>query len=416
MTFEYKGENLYFDSFNLSKIADDFGTPCYVYSRNLIESNFKEYQAAFGEREHLICYAVKANSNLSILKNLKALGAGFDIVSDGELERVKCVENSCANIVYSGVGKTEAEIENAIKSGVGCINLESRDELKMILAIAKQLGIVLPVSVRVNPNVNPNTHPYISTGLKENKFGVPIEDARELYELVSNSEWLVPIGIACHIGSQITDSNPVIEAVQEVVHLAEELKRIGIPLKDIDVGGGLGIKYDNEGPPSIRQWVSDIKSCVPSSFRIKIEPGRSIVGSAGVLLTKIIAYKDNGKRNFAISDAAMNDLLRPALYNAYHQVLPCIKQKKRRGLSFDLVGPICETGDWLAKRQNFSVSQGDLLAIKDVGAYGFCMASNYNSRPRPPEVLIERDGTARLIRTRESVADMLVMETECLEG
>ena len=414
MAFDYKGQNLHFDGFNLSKIADDFGTPCYVYSRSLIENNFKEYQAAFGEREHLICYAVKANSNLSILKTLKALGAGFDIVSDGELERVKCVENSCANIVYSGVGKAEAEIENAIKSGVGCVNLESRDELKMILAIAERLGIVLPVSVRVNPNVNPNTHPYISTGLKENKFGVPIEDARELYKIASDSEWLIPIGIACHIGSQLTDSSPVVEAVGQVVHLAEELKRIGVPLKDIDVGGGLGIQYDDESPPSIRQWVSDIKSCVPSSFRIKIEPGRSIVGSAGLLLTKILSFKDNGKRKFAISDAAMNDLLRPALYNAYHQVLPCVKKERREDLSFDLVGPICETGDWLAKRQDFSVSQGDLLAIKDVGAYGFSMASNYNSRPRPPEVLIEIDGTVRLIRTRESVADMLVKETKYL--
>lgn len=414
MTFDYKGENLHFDNFNLSEIADDFGTPCYVYSRRLIERNFKEYQAAFDEREHLICYAVKANSNLSILKTLKALGAGFDIVSDGELERVKSVEKSCADIVYSGVGKTEYEIENAIKSGVGCVNLESQDELKMILAIAKRIGFVVPVSVRVNPNVNPNTHPYISTGLKENKFGVPMEDAIELYKIASDSGWLMPIGIACHIGSQLNDSSPVIEAVGEVVRLAEELKRIGIPLKDIDVGGGLGIKYDDENPPSISKWVSDIKSCVPSSYRIKIEPGRSIVGPAGVLLTRILSFKDNGKRKFAISDAAMNDLLRPALYNANHKVLPCIKKQKRSDLSFDLVGPICETGDWLAKRQDFSVSKGDLLAIRDVGAYGFSMASNYNSRPRPPEVLIEQDGTARLIRTRESVADMLIMETKHL--
>ncbi len=414
MIFEYKGESLHFDNLNLSEIADDFGTPCYVYSRRLIERNFKEYQIAFGEREHLICYAVKANSNLSILKVLKALGAGFDIVSDGELERVKCVENSCLNIVYSGVGKTEAEIENAMKSGVGCVNLESRDELKMILAIAKRLGIVLPVAVRVNPNVNPNTHPYISTGLKENKFGVPIEDARELYKVASDSDSLMPIGIACHIGSQLTDPSPVVEALLEVVQLAEELKAIGIPLKDIDVGGGLGIKYDDENPPSIRQWVSKLKSCVPSSYRIKIEPGRSIVGSAGILLTKIVSYKDNGKRKFAISDAAMNDLLRPALYNAYHKVLPCIKKEKAQGLFFDLVGPICETGDWLAKRQDFSVSQGDLLAIKDVGAYGFSMASNYNSRPRAPEVLIEIDGAARLVRTRESIADMLALEAKHL--
>ncbi len=414
MNFEYKGENLHFDNLNLSKIADVFGTPCYIYSRSLIESNFKEYQNAFGGREHLVCYAVKANSNLSILKILKALGAGFDIVSDGELERVKCVENSCLKTVYSGVGKTEIEIENAMKSGVGCVNLESRDELKMILTIAKRLGMSLPISVRVNPNVNPNTHPYISTGLKENKFGVPIEDAIELYKIASASESLRPIGIACHIGSQLTDSSPVIEAIGEVVHLAEELKKIGIPLKDIDVGGGLGIKYDDEALPSIKQWVSDIKSCVPPSYRIKIEPGRSIVGSAGVLLTKIISHKGNGQRKFAISDAAMNDLLRPALYDAYHKVLPCIRKERRPDFLFDLVGPICETGDWLAKRQDFSVSQGDLVAIKDVGAYGFSMASNYNSRPRPPEVLIEMDGTARLIRTRESVADMLVLETKHL--
>ena len=409
-SFKYKDDRLYYRDFCLTSIAEEFGTPCYVYSRASIEEKFLEYKRAFGNREYLICYAVKANSNLSVLKILKEMGSGFDIVSGGELERVRLIEGSCSNTVFSGVGKTVDEIKNAIASKIGCVNVESRDELDLISSEAERMGVVVPVSIRVNPNVNPKTHPYISTGLKENKFGVPVEEAMSLYRLASSERYLNPVGIACHIGSQLTELGPIIEAIEDIVRMAEELKKMGIVLNDIDVGGGLGIRYQSETPPSIKEWLAAIKKSVPEWYRIKVEPGRSIVGSAGVLLTKIRCFKGNSDRSFAIADAAMNDLLRPALYGAEHKALPCSQQDKATGEAFDLVGPICETGDWLVKSQTFVVRTGDVVAILDVGAYGFGMASNYNSRPRAAEVLVETGRRPRLIRARESFAELVDLE------
>ena len=409
-SLRYKDQRLHYRDFCLTSIAEEFGTPCYVYSRASIEEKFLEYKRAFGDREYLICYAVKANSNLSILKILQEMGSGFDIVSGGELERIKLIGGSGSNTVFSGVGKTIDEIKNAIASKIGCVIVETRDELDLISREAERMGIVVPVSVRVNPNVDPKTHPYISTGLKENKFGVPVDEAMNLYRLASSERYVNPVGIACHIGSQLTELTPVVEAVDNVVGVAEELKRMGIVLNDIDVGGGLGIRYKSETPPSIREWLAAIKTSVPEGYRIKVEPGRSIVGSAGVLLTRVRCFKSNSRRSFAVADAAMNDLLRPALYGADHKTLPCSWQDQARGETFDLVGPICETSDWLVKDQTFVVRTGDVVAILDVGAYGFGMASNYNSRPRAAEVLVETGRSPRLIRSRESFAQLVDLE------
>ncbi|MCB1747784.1 MAG: diaminopimelate decarboxylase [Gammaproteobacteria bacterium] len=410
----YRAGRLCLDGVELAAVAAAHGTPCYVYSRANIAARWHAYDAAFGDRPHRVCYAVKANDNLAVIRLLGRLGAGFDIVSGGELARVLATGARAADVVFSGVGKSVAEIERALAAGVGCLNVESLDELERIAAAAVRLGVVARVAVRVNPDIDAGTHPYISTGLKENKFGVPIGDALALYRRIAADAALHAAGIACHIGSQLTSFAPVIDAVREVVGLAGALAEVGIALEHVDVGGGLGIHYRDEQPPPIGEFVRAVLQAVPEHYTVVMEPGRSLVGEAGVLLTRVEYVKDTPAKRFVIVDAAMNDLLRPTLYEAWHEVRPCAEPAAdAETLPCDVVGPICETGDWLARGRELAVAPGDLLAVLGSGAYGFAMASNYNARPRPPEVLIE-DGGARLVRARERVEDLMRNELDLL--
>ena len=414
MHCDYVDGQLTLDGSALAAIAERYGTPCYVYSRAGIEARFRAYDEAFGARAHRVCYAVKANDNLSIIRALGRLGAGFDIVSGGELERVLATGAPAGNVVFSGVGKTAAEIQRALAAGVGCLNVESAAELARIAAAAGATGRTAAIAIRVNPDIDAGTHPYISTGLKENKFGVPLDEARALYRSARDNPWIEPRGVACHIGSQLTTIAPVVAAVREVVALAGELAAEGIPLAHIDVGGGLGIRYEDEQPPAIRALVEALLREVPERYEVVMEPGRSIVGECGVLLTRVEYVKSTVARNFVIVDAAMNDLLRPALYDAWHEVLPCTAPAPgAHTLECDVVGPVCESGDWLARGRTLVAAPGDLLAVMSAGAYAFAMASNYNARPRPPEVLVEAGGP-RLVRARERVADLMRDELERL--
>ncbi|MEQ8496432.1 MAG: diaminopimelate decarboxylase [Gammaproteobacteria bacterium] len=407
MQCQYVNGVLAVDGVPLEDVAARFGTPCFVYSRAAIEARFRAYDAAFGTRAHRVCYAVKANDNLSIVRVLERLGAGFDIVSGGELERVLATGAAASDVVFSGVGKTAAEIARAVAAGVGCLNVESAAELARIADAAAAANRPAPIAIRVNPDIDAGTHPYISTGLKENKFGVPLDEARRLYREAHASRWLEPRGVACHIGSQLTSIAPVVDAVREVVALAEELDAAGIALEHIDVGGGLGIRYQDEQPPAIGTLVEALLAVVPARYTVVMEPGRSIVGESGVLLTRVEYLKAAAARNFVIVDAAMNDLLRPALYDAWHEVRPCREPAADAvTLDCDVVGPVCESGDFLARGRRLAVVPGDLLAVMSAGAYGFAMASNYNARPRPPEVLIEAEG-ARLVRAREQVGELM---------
>ncbi|MEX2482128.1 MAG: diaminopimelate decarboxylase [Gammaproteobacteria bacterium] len=410
----YANGQLALDGVALEAIASAVGTPTYVYSRGLIEARWRAYDAAFGTRAHRVCYAVKANDNLSILRSLGLLGAGFDIVSAGELARVLASGAAAADVIFSGVGKTAREIEYALTAGIGCLNVESTGEIECIAAVAGTLGRPAPIAVRVNPDIDAGTHRYISTGLRENKFGIPIEDAPALYRRIVSEKWLEARGVACHIGSQLTSSAPIIAAVQEVVALMEGLEADGIELDHIDVGGGLGISYQDERPPSIADLVAAVIEVVPERYTIVMEPGRSLVGEAGLLLTRVEYAKPAGSRNFVIVDAAMNDLLRPALYEAWHEVRPCAEARlDEPGVLCDVVGPICESGDWLARARELAVQPGDLLAIMDTGAYGFAMASNYNARPRPAEVLVY-GGDFHVVRPRERTVDLFAREQEVL--
>ncbi len=414
MLCQYIDERLHVDGVDVGDIAAEFGTPCYVYSRAAIEARWREYDSAFGSRAHRVCYAVKANDNLSILRALRQIGAGFDIVSGGELERVLAAGASAADVVFSGVGKTSAEIERAVAIGVGCVNLESAAELERVAASAARAGRRIDVAVRVNPDVDARTHPYISTGLKENKFGVPITEAMALYRRIAELPALRARGIACHIGSQLTTIAPVVDAVREVVAMAGALADTGIELEHIDVGGGLGIRYRDEQPPAVAELVDALLKVVPPHYTVVMEPGRSIVGAAGLLLTRVEYVKHNEARHFVIVDAAMNDLMRPALYQAYHDVRNYRRSAPGDAVLSDVVGPICESGDWLARERELAATAGELLAIMTTGAYGFAMASNYNSRPRAAEVLID-SGSYRLIRARETVDQLLTNERALLE-
>jgi diaminopimelate decarboxylase len=410
----YRAGRLQLDGVDLAAVAAAHGTPCYVYSSANIEARWGAYEAAFGARAHRVCYAVKANDNLAVIRLLGRLGAGFDIVSGGELARVLATGARAGDVVFSGVGKRVAEIETALAAGVGCLNVESLDELERVAAAAARLGVVANVAVRVNPDIDAGTHPYISTGLKENKFGVPIDDALALYRRIAGDAVLRAAGIACHIGSQLTSFAPVVDAVGEVVALAGALAAEGIALEHVDVGGGLGIRYRDEEPPVIGELVRAVLDVVPEHYTVMMEPGRSLVGEAGVLLTTVEYVKDTPAKRFVIVDAAMNDLLRPALYEAWHEVRPCNEPAPDAvTLPCDVVGPVCESGDWLARGRELAVTPGDLLAILGTGAYGFAMASNYNARPRPPEVLIENGG-ARLVRARERVEDLMRSELDLL--
>jgi diaminopimelate decarboxylase len=392
---------LHLEGVALDTLADRFGTPLYVYSRAALESAYQAYAQAFAKTPHLICYAVKANSSLAILNLFARLGAGFDIVSGGELARVLAAGGDPGKIVFSGVGKTADEMRAALKAGILCFNVESVSELHRLNRVAGEEGQVAPVSFRVNPDVDPKTHPYISTGLKENKFGVPIADAPALYRLAASLPHLKITGIDCHIGSQLIDLSPLADAARRVLALVDTLAKEGITLHHIDLGGGVGIRYNDETPPDLEAYGHTLAELFAGRHeKLLLEPGRSLVGNAGLLLTRVEYLKPGEDKNFAIVDAAMNDLMRPALYEAYHGIV-AVNQKETTPQRYDIVGPICETGDFIGFARDLSIDEGDLLAILSAGAYGMSMASNYNSRPRAAEILIDKN-EIHVIRERES--------------
>jgi len=392
---------LHCEQVSLETIASRHGTPTYVYSHQAIRNAFLSYQQALEGRAHLICYAVKANSNLAVLNMLAQLGSGFDVVSLGELERVIAAGGDPAKVVFSGVGKTAPEMRRGLELGIKCFNIESEAELHVLAEIATDAGAIAPISIRVNPDVDAGTHPYISTGLRENKFGVDVDTARRLYRQADAMNSLEPVGIDCHIGSQIVDVQPFIASLDCLLHLIDELKEDGISLHHLDIGGGLGVPYETEAP-SVREYVAALSERLADrDLELLLEPGRSIVAMAGALLTRVEYLKPNDIRQFAIVDAAMNDLLRPSLYGAW-QDIEAVRPRKGEAKTWDIVGPVCETGDFLGKDRVLCLSQGDLLAVMGAGAYGFSMASNYNSRARPAEVLVAGD-RAHVIGQRETL-------------
>lgn len=405
--FHYVNGRLCVEKVPLADIAGSFGTPVYVYSRSAIEDQWRSYDAAFGERDHLVCYAVKANGNLAILDLLARLGSGFDIVSGGELQRVLRAGGRADRVVFSGVGKTRAEMQMALAAGIKCFNVESRAELALLDAAAAEAGVSAPVSVRVNPDVDADTHPYIATGLKESKFGIDIAEARDVYAEAGALQNIEVVGIDCHIGSQVVSLDPFRNALQRVMALVAELKEAGLQLRHIDVGGGLGIRYRDEAPPEPAALAREVCEAIPGEgYQLLIEPGRSIVGPAGVLLTSVLFLKDNGDKHFAVVDAAMNDLMRPALYDAWQDILPVAADTRAQPQLYDVVGPVCESGDFLGRGRQLALQEGDLLAVSDAGAYGFCMSSNYNARPRAAEVMVAGAQVVG-IRERESLDDLM---------
>lgn len=393
----------------LQSLAESYGTPLYVYSKAALVSGFTAWQDALGGLPHLICYAVKANSNIAILQCLAKLGAGFDIVSGGELARVVMAGGDPKKVVFSGVGKTPAELNDALDAGIRCFNVESASELKLLESIAAKKKMTAPVSIRVNPDVDAQTHPYISTGLKENKFGVDEATALELYQQAHGSDHLKPVGIDCHIGSQLTDISPYLEAVDHLLGIIDRLIDMGISLEHIDIGGGLGIQYQHEPETGPVALIELLKARLDQrGLEVVVEPGRSIVGNAGVLLSEVVALKHGEHKNFAIVDAGMNDLIRPSLYQGWHAITPLV-QRDAETLTYDVVGPVCETGDFLGKDRDLSIEEGDIIAVMSAGAYGFVMASNYNSRPRAAELLIDGHD-CHVIRRRETIATLMVDE------
>ena len=396
---------LHCEGVSLEAIAATYGTPTYLYSRSAIETTFLDYQSALSDMPHLICYAVKANSNLAILNVLAQLGAGFDVVSLGELERVVAAGGDPSKVVFSGVGKTAAEMQRALDLKIRCFNIESEAELLSLAELANGAGCVAPISIRVNPDVDAGTHPYISTGLRENKFGVDVAVARQLYQIADEHTALNPVGVDCHIGSQIEETAPFVESLECLLDLVRDLRTLGIRLQHIDLGGGLGVNYQAETPPSIHDYVAVLKERLQDqALELVLEPGRSIVAEAGALITQVLYLKPTADKHFAIVDAAMNDLLRPALYSAWQDIQPVTLQDGESHV-WDVVGPICETGDFLGKNRAMALSQGDLLSIMGAGAYGFGMASNYNSRPRVAEVMVQGE-TTHLIGKRENLSDL----------
>jgi len=404
--FHYANGQLCAEKVQLADIAEQFGTPCYVYSRKAIEQQWQAYDLAFSGRKHLVCYAVKANSNLAILNLLARLGSGFDVVSAGELQRVIRAGGDPHKVVFSGVGKTHEEMRLALEAGIKCFNVESESELRVLNDVAARTGSRAPVSIRVNPDVDAQTHPYISTGLRENKFGIDISLAESVYKRAMDMPYLDVTGIDCHIGSQITSLGPYRDACEKILRLVTRLGSEGIRLQHIDTGGGLGIRYQDENPPTPAELIQSLCRIFPDdSMELLIEPGRSIVGNAGVLLTTVLYLKQSQAKNFAIVDAAMNDLIRPVLYNAWQEILPLQAESTVQAQEYDIVGPVCETGDFLGLGRMLALAEGDLLAVCDVGAYGFCMSSNYNARPRPPEVIVD-DHETHEIRRRERIEDL----------
>ncbi len=408
--FTYKDNKLFAEDVAVEDIVASYGSPCYIYSRATFERHWNAFDQAFGDHPHLICYAVKANSNIAILNVLARLGSGFDIVSLGELERVLAAGGDPKKIVFSGVGKREDEITAALKIGIRCFNIEVAGELDRINQLAAGLGVIAAVSFRVNPNVDAKTHPYISTGLKENKFGIDIELAPAEYRRAAKMDNIKIIGVDCHIGSQLTETSPFLAALDKVIDLVNVLKAEGIELHHLDLGGGLGICYKDEHPPTPAEYVSAILERLGDNrYEIALEPGRAIAGNAGVLVTKVEYLKPTEHKNFAIVDAAMNDLVRPSLYSAWQNIIPVNKESNADENIWDIVGPVCETGDFLGKDRELKLTQGDLLAIRSSGAYGFSMSSNYNSRPRLAEIMV--DGTdVHLIRERESIPQLWLGE------
>lgn len=411
--FSYRNQVLYAEDVALAEIAATYGTPCYVYSRATLERHWRAFDSALADTDHLVCYAVKANSNLAILNLLARLGSGFDIVSLGELERVIAAGGDPAKVVFSGVGKRPDEMARALDVGIACFNVESESELHRLNAVAQQAGKIAPVSLRVNPDVDARTHPYISTGLKENKFGIAIDDAERIYQLAASLPHLDVHGIDCHIGSQLTETSPFVDALARVLDLIDRLGASGITIRHLDIGGGLGIRYRDETPPAPDEYVRALRTALGQRpYRILMEPGRAIVGNAGILLTRVEYLKHGDDRHFAIVDGAMNDLMRPALYDAWQEIIAVDSRSDQARLRYDVVGPVCETGDFLGKQRELAVAEGDLLAVRSAGAYGFSMSSNYNSRPRAAEVMVDGD-TVHLIRERETIASLFEHE-HCL--
>ncbi len=412
--FEYRREQLFAENVPLREIALQLGTPAYVYSRATLERHWHAFDQALGEWPHLICYAVKANSNLAVLNLLARLGSGFDIVSVGELERVLAAGGDAKKIIFSGVGKKAAEMQRALEVGIRCFNVESVPELALLNQVAARCNTTAPVSLRVNPDVDAETHPYISTGLKENKFGIDIQQATEIYQQAAAMDNIAIQGVDCHIGSQLTSVTPFIDALDRVLVLITQLKAQGIELKHLDLGGGLGIQYDNETPPAPNEYAAALKQKLQQhglQIELILEPGRAIAGNAGIMLTEVQYLKHTAHKNFAIVDAAMNDLIRPALYQAWQAIEPVDRRPKEgEPQQYDIVGPICETGDFIGKDRRLALQTGDLLAVRSSGAYGFTMSSNYNSRPRPVEVMVDGDNF-HVIRKRESIEELFANES-----
>lgn len=407
--FPSRDGELFAEDVPLAAIAAAHGTPCYVYSRAAITAAWRAFDDALGTRPHLVCYAMKANSSLAVLDLLARLGSGFDIVSGGELARVIAAGGDPRKVVFSGVGKSEAEMRMALAHDIRCFNVESVPELRRLSAVATAFGREARVSLRVNPDVDAGTHPYISTGLKENKFGVAFEDAPDAYAEAASLPGLRVTGVDCHIGSQITEVAPFVDALDKVLDLVDRLAARGIVIEHLDVGGGLGIRYDDEVPPSAGDYIGALLACLGDRpLEILMEPGRALVGNAGVLLTRVEYLKPGAAKSFAIVDAAMNDLMRPALYEAYHGIVP-VKPREGAGVHYDVVGPVCESGDFLGHDRELRVEPGDLLAVMSAGAYGMSMASNYNTRPRAAEVMVDGD-RVHVIRERESVAELFALE------
>ncbi|TVP52333.1 MAG: diaminopimelate decarboxylase [Halomonadaceae bacterium] len=405
--FSYRNQHLWAEEVPVADIARDYGTPCYVYSRATLERHYRAYDEALQGLPHLVCYAVKANSNLAVLSCLARLGAGFDIVSVGELERVLRAGGDPAKVVFSGVGKQRHEMVRALEVGVRCFNMESEAEMALLNEVAVSLGKVAPVSLRVNPDVDAGTHPYISTGLKENKFGIEIESAGRVYREAAELPNLAVVGVDCHIGSQLTTQAPFLDALDRVLALVDELAAAGVTLKHIDMGGGLGVPYQDEQPPSPQDYAASLRQRLAGrDLELVLEPGRSIAANAGILVTRVELLKCTPHRNFAVVDAAMNDLIRPALYSAWQEIVPVDQSSQEPQRHYDIVGPVCETGDFLGKDRPLSLAAGDLLAVRSAGAYGFVMSSNYNSRNRPPEIMVDGD-RVHLARRRETIADQL---------
>ena len=410
--FQYKNEQLYVEDLPVKQLAEEFGTPLYIYSRATLERHWHAFDSALGKHPHLICYAVKANSNIGILNVMAKLGSGFDIVSQGELERVLEAGGEASKVVFSGVAKSRAEIMRALEVGIRCFNVESIAELHHINQIAGEMGKIAPISLRVNPDVDAHTHPYISTGLKENKFGVSVDKAREVYKLAATLPHVKITGMDCHIGSQLTELQPFLDATDRLIRLIEQLKEDGITLKHLDLGGGLGVTYTDETPPHPGDYAAALLNKLKDyeDLEIILEPGRAIAANAGILVAKVQYLKSNESRNFAITDTGMNDMIRPALYEAYMNIIEIDRTLGREKAIYDVVGPVCETSDFLGKQRELAIAEGDYIAQRSAGAYGASMSSNYNSRPRTAEMLVDGN-KAHLIRRRENLSELWALES-----